>query len=94
MRTVSSTEAATDLAALIDEVADGQSQVIIEREGRPVAALVGIDAASDTQLPTKRGALALVGAADSLSDEEIAELVEEIYMRRDADQLRPVVLPE
>jgi prevent-host-death family protein len=94
IRRVSSAEAEADLAALINEVADGHSRIIIEREGRAIAALVGIDAAPDIDLPTKRGALALVGAADSLSDVEIAGMVEEIYTRRDADQIRPVVRPE
>ncbi len=109
IRRVSAAEAEAQFATLIAEVADDGAQIIIERPGRPLAALVGADVVEETR-PTDavsiipaadqtenqgaaRGALALVGAWNALTDREIDDLVAEIYERRDDDQRRPVASP-
>ena len=69
---------------------------MIERRGRPVAALVSIDDAAaleETRPSTAsapRGALALIGAWSEVGDEVIERLVDEIYTARDLDVGRPV----
>ncbi len=84
---------------LVAEVAFGGEQVIIERHGRPLAALVGLDdferLAHDRATASKPlGALALVGGWDALTNQEIDQMIEGIYAQRDEDLPRPVDLPE
>lgn len=95
IKRVSVAEAETQLRRLIAEVADGGGEIIIERQGHPLAALVGTNASEQTA-PTEapRAALALVGADDTLTDQEIDDIVADIYARRDDDQRRPVASHE
>jgi prevent-host-death family protein len=95
-RHVSTAEAKAKLSELIGTVAGGRERVVIERRGRPVAALVSIGdaAALEATRPTTRvaprGALALFGAWSEVGDDVIDRLVDEIYAARDADMGRPV----
>jgi prevent-host-death family protein len=98
VKTVSAAVAKAHFSALIAEVAYGGVRIIIERRGRPLAALVGLDdLARLTQVGAEdrpRGALALIGAWDDVGDDVIDALVAEIYAQRDADVARPVELPQ
>ena len=86
---VSSANAKAHLSALVAEVAFGGQQVIIERRGKPLAALVGVDdrntyAEGRRKLPKDaRGALALVGAWRKLEDSEAAGILADIHAQRD-----------
>lgn len=95
---VSAAQAKACFSALVSDVAHGGGRVIIERHGRPVAALVSLeDLARITQaepVDRPRGALALVGLWSDVGDEAIDDLVEEIYAQRVADTARPVEFPE
>lgn len=95
---VSAAEAKAHLSELMAQVAYGGQRVIIERRGKPMAALVSIDELRrlEREAPADvgaLGALALLGAwADAVSDEEIDALVEHIYAERERDTGRPVRL--
>ncbi len=97
---VSAAQAESGFSDLMSEVADGGQRVIIERGGRPVAALVSVDdleliertRVSDIQL---EGALALVGTWSGLmEDEEVDEMIRLIYAQRSGDTGRLVNLEE
>jgi len=70
-------------------VAFGGQQVIIERRGKPMAALVGLDnKGPKTERQKKspddaRGALALVGAWRQLDDSHAAATLADIHAQRD-----------
>lgn len=92
---VSAAQAKAQLSALSAEVAFGGQQVIIERRGKPLVALVSMadlelleQVRSTSALP--RGALALVGAWERASDDELNSFVEDIYAYRALDAGRPV----
>ncbi len=95
---VSTAQAKAQLSALIAEVAYSRTRVIVERRGRPLAALVSLadlahlEQAASTMPP--RGALALVGAWGAVADDEVDALVETIYSQRERDLARPVVLSD
>jgi prevent-host-death family protein len=95
-RHVSTAEAKAKLSELVGTVASGRERVVIERRGRPVAALVSMEDAQalESTRPTTqsapRGALALVGAWSEVGDEVIDRLIDEIYAARDADLGRSV----
>ncbi len=89
-RRVSTAQAKAQFSALVAEVAFGGEQVIIERYGRPLAALVGLDdferLAHERGTSSKPlGALALVGGWDALTNQEIDQMIEGIYAQRDKD---------
>ena len=97
VKRVSITQAKAQLSALVAEVAYGGQHIIIERRGKPLAALVSMSdleqlesehATSDQP----RGALALVGAWRDVPDEEIELLISDIYRARERDTGRPVHL--
>ena len=96
-RRVSAAHAKAQLSALSAEVADGGQRVVIERHGKPIAAMVSM---ADLYLlgegrPTSKrphGALALAGAWSEVDDEDLESLVEEIYAAREKDTGRPVDL--
>ena len=97
VKKVSAAEAKAHLSALIAEAAYGGKRILIERRGKPVAALVGLTDLEHLEQgqPTSerpRGALALVGAWRDVGDETLDALVEEIYARRDQDVGRVVEL--
>lgn len=92
---VGSAEAKAQLSALVAEVAQGHQQIIIERRGKPVAALVSVsDLEGLEEVKARsirpRGALALVGAWRTIDDEEVDALVREIYLGRENDTGRQV----
>jgi prevent-host-death family protein len=95
-RHVSTAEAKAKFSELVGTVASGRERVVIERRGRPVAALVSIEdaqaleATRPTTRSAPRGALAFVGAWSEVGDEVIDRLVDDIYAARDADLGRPV----
>lgn len=101
IKRVSATEAETHLAALLAEVAADETDIIIERQGQPLAALVSISRlgyrpADDTTaiLSGEDGMLALVGSWGDLGDDAIDEMMTQIYEARDQDQARTVSFPE
>lgn len=94
-------EAKAKLSELMARAGYGGERFLIERRGRPLAALVGV---GDLDLLEKkrgevessvrpRGALALVGAwGDLMEDEEIDAMLEDVYSARGRDPGRPVDL--
>lgn len=99
IKRVSTAEAEAHLAALLAEVVHEGGPVIIEKQGRPLAALVRPETLAGVGQPAVspeggRGALALIGAGNELTDDEIEAMVAEIYEHRDSDYSRPVTLPE
>ena len=94
---VSAAEAKAKLSALVAEVAFGGQHVVIERRGKPLAAMVSISELEylEQGLATSshpRGALALVGAWKDVPEDELDALIKEIYRTRDKDKGRPVSL--
>ena len=95
------TEAKAQLSALMARAGYGGERFVIERRGRPLAALVGVgdlerleggrEYASRPR--DRRGALALAGAwGEFVEDAEIDAILEEIYAARERDTGRPVDL--
>jgi prevent-host-death family protein len=90
-------EAKAKFSALVAEVAYGGKRFIIERHGKPLAALVSmkdLEALEKNQTESKQlhWALALVGAWKEVEDSEIDSLVSDIYTSREKDIGRPVEL--
>ena len=97
VKRVSAAQAKAQLSALASEVAYGDQHIIIERRGRPLAALVSIGDLERLEgeratSPRPQGALALVGAWRDIEDRDLECLVEEIYSQRERDLGRPVEL--
>lgn len=95
---VGAAEAKAHFSELMARVAHGGERFVLERRGKPVAALVGVgdlerlEGGADLS-SRPRGALALVGAwGDIAEDEEIDAMLEEIYAARERDTGRPVDL--
>jgi len=92
--TVSVAQAQAGLSALMARVAHGGEHIIIERMGRPYAALLSVDdvalieqgRATSTR---PQGALALASAWGEVSDQDMDDLVEDIYARRAGGSARP-----
>lgn len=86
---VSAANAKAHLSALVAEVAFGGEKVIIERRGKPLAALVGLDQQTPTAEHRKvspddaRGGLALVGAWRKLDDSDAEGILADIHTQRD-----------
>lgn len=96
---VSAAHAKAHLSALVAAVAYGGKQFIIQRRGKPLAALVSVDDLEhlkQTRATSARpaGALALVGAWRELGDDAIDAMVAEIYAARQKDTMRPVELED
>ena len=94
---VSAAEAKAKFSALVAEVAFGGRHVVIERRGKPLAALVSMDDLERLEREQARsarpqGALALVGAWREVPDEELDALLSDIYAAREQDTGRPVHL--
>ena len=93
---VSTSRAKASLSSLMNDAANGR-RVIIERRGKPLAALVGVDDLEviERDLPASahpKGALVLIGAWSELEDGDMDSLVTEIYARRLVDTGREVEL--
>ena len=96
-RKVSAAEAKAKLSALVAEVAFGGQHIVIERRGKPLAAMVSISeleyleqGRASSSHP--RGALSLVGAWKDVPEKELNALVAGIYKAREKDTGRPVLL--
>ncbi len=83
------------LSVLAEEVAYEGQQVIIEHDGRPLAAIVSVGCqelleqdCSTSARP--QGALALVGAWREVDDKDIESLIKDIYAGRESDVGRAV----
>ena len=90
-------EAKATLSAVIERVARTAERVVIERRGRPVAAVVSMTELSRLdELGAPRpsdeagGALALVGLWEEVDDAEIDAFVADIRASRENDLGRPV----
>ncbi len=97
MKKVSAAQAKAHFSALVAEVAYGGQHVIIERRGKPLAALVSMAdlerlAQGQALSARPRGALALAGAWRDVGDTKLDKLVAEIYATREQDTGRPVGL--
>jgi len=92
------TEAKAQLSALVARAGYGGERFVIERRGRPLAALVGLGdlerLESDPGVVSSRplGAIALVGAWAEAEERDLDAVVAEIYAERRRDTGRPVDL--
>jgi prevent-host-death family protein len=92
------TEAKAHLSELMARVGYGGERFVIERRGRPLAALVGVEdlerlEAEGREVSSRSlGALALVGAWGEVQDRDLDTLLEEVYAERERDTWRPVDL--
>ncbi len=91
------TEAKAQLSALMARVGYGGERFLIERRGRPLAALVGVEdlerlegEGDATSRPL--GALALVGAWGEVEERDLESVMQEIYAERERDTGRAVDL--
>ncbi|MCY3782774.1 MAG: type II toxin-antitoxin system Phd/YefM family antitoxin [Chloroflexi bacterium] len=91
--------AKADLSALMAAVAYQGQHVVIERRGKPMAALVSVDdldriEREQATAARPRGALALVRAWEDVGDSEIDAMVVDIYAAREQDTGRDVMLTD
>ncbi|MCY4113025.1 MAG: type II toxin-antitoxin system Phd/YefM family antitoxin [Chloroflexi bacterium] len=98
-RRVSVARAKAELSALMAAVAYQGQHVVIERRGRPMAALVSVDdldriEAERATSARPRGALALVRAWEDVGDSEIDAMIADIYAAREQDTGREVALDD
>ena len=90
------TEAKAHLSELMARVGYGGERFVIERRGRPLAALVGVEdlerleKGDSTSRPV--GAMSLVGAWGEAEESEVDAVLEEIYAERERDTGRTVDL--
>ena len=78
-------EAKTHLSELLSEVAHSRNRIVIERRGKPVAALISIhDFSTLPSVPTGSlmDALRKMEKLPALDDEELDEMVRWIYAER------------
>jgi prevent-host-death family protein len=95
---VSLAEAKAKLSAVVDDVRRTSRRYLIERHGRPAAAIISVEELArleeaDLLGPTPAGALAMVGAWSHVEDVAIDEFLDEVLRSRAEDTGRPVVLP-
>lgn len=79
-----------DLTALLVEVVDNGRRFIIEKRGKPLAALVGVEALElieqqQTTSADPQGALALAGAWGDLKERELDALLADVQAERGGD---------
>jgi prevent-host-death family protein len=92
------TEAKAQFSALMARVGYGGERFVIERRGKPLAALVGVEDLERLEKPrgatTSRplGAIALVGALSEAEEKDLDVVLDEIYAERERDTGRPVDL--
>ncbi len=92
------TEAKAQLSALMARVGYGGERFVIERRGRPLAALVGVqdlarlEGEKGDARSRPMGALALVRAWGEAEERDLDAVLEEIYAERERDAGRPVDL--
>ena len=96
-KSISLAEAKAKFSAIVDGVLHRTERYVIERRGRPVAALVSVEElerieADRPVADRPAGALALVGAWEDVDDAEIDALIEDLRAERERDAGRPVRL--
>jgi prevent-host-death family protein len=90
------TEAKAQFSALMARVGYGRERFLIERRGKPLAALVGVEDLERLEgeredAPLRPlGAIALVGAWGEAEDRDLDSMLEEIYAERERDTGRAV----
>jgi prevent-host-death family protein len=94
---ISAAEAKARLSDLMARVAYGGEHYVIERRGKPLAALVSVDdlerlQQGRTTAARPQGALALVGAWREVDDQDLEAMIADIYAERARDTGRPVPL--
>ncbi len=93
---ISAAEAKAHFSALVAQVAYGGEHYVIERRGKPLAALVSVDDLERLEqlgAPSRpRGALALVGAWREVEEQDLDALIADIYDQRTRDTGRAVSL--
>jgi prevent-host-death family protein len=96
---VSAAKAKANLSALVAGAAFGGEQYVIERRGKPLAALVSMAdferiAEEQAEAGEPLGALALVGAWGDVADADIDAFIADVYAERERDTGRPVELED
>lgn len=92
------TEAKAQLSELMARVGYGGERFVIERRGRPLAALVGVEDLDRLENknegvgPQPLGAIALAGAWVEVEERDVDAMLEEIYAEREHDTGRTVDL--
>jgi prevent-host-death family protein len=97
VKKINAAQAKAQFSSLLAEVAYGGQQIIIERRGKPFAALVSVDDLKQleryrTTSAKPQGALALVGSWRDIEDTDMDALIADIYGQREKDLGRPVEL--
>ena len=95
VKKTSAAQAKAQFSALMAEVAHGGKRVVIERRGKPLAALVSVSdlerlEEGRTTSARPQGALALVGAWRTVDEQKLDALISAIYESRSQDTGRPV----
>jgi prevent-host-death family protein len=95
VKKMSAAQAKAQFSALMAEVAHGGQHIVIERRGKPFAALVSVtdlERLEEGQATSARprGALALVGAWRGVGDQKLDALIASIYAKRSQDTGRSV----
>ena len=95
VKKTSAAQAKAQFSALMAEVAHGGKRVVIERRGKPLAALVSVtdlERLEEEQATSARprGALALVGAWRAVDEQKLVALIAGIYESRSQDTGRSV----
>ena len=93
VKKVSTVQLRKELSALLAQVVESNGQVIIEKRGKPLAALVSVDALElikqqRTTSANPQGALALAGVWGELKDREMDALLADIRAERGGDACR------
>ena len=91
-RRISAAEAKAKLPELMARVAFGGEKFVIERRGKPLAALVALEDLEKIEEgeDTARGLLALKGAWEGVPDDEIDRIFQEVVASRSEQASRPV----
>lgn len=93
VKKVSTVELRKDLAALLADVVDKGWHFIVEKRGKPLAALVSVDVLDlierqSTTSADPQGALALAGAWGALKEREMDALLADVNAKRGGDACR------
>jgi prevent-host-death family protein len=94
---ISLAEAKAKLSAVVDDVRRTAGRYLIERHGRPAAAIISVEALARLEEaevlgPTPAGALALVGAWSDVEEAAIDEFLADVLRSRAEDTGRLVQL--
>ena len=94
---ISVMKARAELSALLEEVAHGDQRVLIERRGRPVAALVSVadlevleQDSTDSQA-RPQGTAALVGSWEDMANKNLDSLLKKLYASERESRLTGLV---